>query len=339
MPTTRSFSDANGVQDFTPAINLVPNQWGLVQQLGLFQESGISQTTFGFDVITRDGALITDIARGAIPQVGKDDSRKTHSLTMPRYAAMDAIYPQDIQGKRMYGSADESETLAAVRMRKMERIRQNFAWTLEKARIQVLSDGSVFAPNGTVSINYYTEFSVTQKVVDMVFGTAASDILGKTEEGIASILDNLSGDNASGFVALCSPKFFSALIKHNTTKVAYQYYTSTGQQQPLRERLGGNTTMYRSFEYGGVTWLEYRAAYAGTQLITDGDAILLPVGTNAFATMYGPCARFDFVNSEGSPLYLFETQTPTEYKLEAETNFINVLEKPAQVVKFTSSTW
>lgn len=339
MPTTRSFSDANGVQDFTPAINLVPNQWGLVQQLGLFQESGISQTTFGFDVITRDGALITDIARGAIPQVGKDDSRKTHSLTMPRYAAMDAIYPQDIQGKRMYGSADESETLAAVRMRKMERIRQNFAWTLEKARIQVLSDGSVFAPNGTVSINYYTEFSVTQKVVDMVFGTAASDILGKTEEGIASILDNLSGDNASGFVALCSPKFFSGLIKHNTTKVAYQYYTSTGQQQPLRERLGGNTTMYRSFEYGGVTWLEYRAAYAGTQLITDGDAILLPVGTNAFATMYGPCARFDFVNSEGAPLYLFETQTPTEYKLEAETNFINVLEKPAQVVKFTSSTW
>lgn len=340
MAITRDLSNSFSLTDWTEEISLLPNQWGICQNLALFSEQGVTQHSITFEEITKDGNVLVDMVRGAMPSVGKDYTRKIHSVPVPHFPGMDSIKPEDIQGKKAYGSPDEAEVLAAVRLRKMERMRQNYAWTLEKARMQLLQDGSVYAPNGTVSVNFYTEFGVVQKSVDMVFGTSTSDILGKTEEGVSHVLDNLSGENATGFVALCSPKFFAALIKHNTTKVAYQYYTASGQQQPLRERLGGNTAMYRSFSYGGVEWLECRDSYAGTQLITDGNAILLPLGTDSFRTMYSPANRFSLVNTEGMPLYMFETQVgDTEYRIEAESNFINMLARPAQVVKLTSSTW
>ena len=87
----------------------------------------------------------------------------------------------------------------------MERIRRSYGQLKEKIFAQLLADGTVYAPNGTVSTNFYTEFGVSRKEVDFVFGTATTDIIGKIEEGIAHIVDNMqSGDTAQGFIAFCS---------------------------------------------------------------------------------------------------------------------------------------
>ena len=52
---------------------------------------------------------------------------------------------------------DEQEQLAAVRTRKMERIAQAHAWTLEKARAQAITAGTVYAPSGTVTQDWNAE--------------------------------------------------------------------------------------------------------------------------------------------------------------------------------------
>ena len=252
----------------------------------------------------------------------------------------DQILPKDIQGKSAYTNLSEADTLAAVRMRKMERIRNSHAATLEKARAQLLTAGTVYAPNGTVSQNWFTEFNVTQTTVDFVLGTAGTEITAKIEACIAAIQDNAGMISMSGVVALCSPVFFAKLIAHANVKTAYQYYAST--QEPLRQRLAANgsvTAMHREFFHMGVRFIEMRDSYAGTPLIPSGDAVFVPTGTDVFRTYFAPAERFGIVNTLGEQVYYFENPAPngTAIEVETESNFVNACMKPALIVRAFSS--
>jgi hypothetical protein len=341
MPITRSFTSEFGVVDWTQEVNTVPNQWGLIGQLGIFQEEGVTGHTVVFEEILKDGALIVDRVRGDRSNVGKDAQRKLHSFIVPHFPMEDAIFPQDIQGKRAYGSQDV-ETLELVRARKLARIRQNHAWTLEVARAQAITQGTVYAPNGTVSQDWYQEMTGAARPasVDFLLGTAATNIGSMVEQVLAKIQDNSGAINYTGVIALCGTAFFQKLITHDNIKQAYQYYTST--QEPLRRRLssdGSAIGMRRTFEHMGVTFIEMRDNLAGQVLIPASDAYFLPTGTDNFRTYFSPANRFDLVNTTGEQLYVFESMDPagTAYNYASESNFINALLKPLTVVKATTS--
>lgn len=342
MAITRSFG-ASGqfeVVDFTEELNIIPNSWGTIAELGIFQEESVAEHVVQFEKITKDGALIVDRVRGDRGNVSKDYAREVHSFNIPHFPLYDCISPNDIQGKRLYGSPDQAETLASVRMRKMERIARDHNWTLEAARAQALTLGTAYAPSGTVTQNWFTEFGKTQTVVDFAFSTSTTDVLGQIEAVIAAIQDNGGMISLSGIVVLCSPTWFAALIGHATTKTAFQYYSST--QDPLRMRLAANgsaTAMHREFFYGGVRFIEMRDAYNGTQLIPTNTAVAVPTGTDYFKTYFGPANRFFTVNTLGERQYMFETpsQDGTEIRIDSESNFINALLRPELVIKLTKS--
>lgn len=336
----RDFTNSFNVADWTEEINVIPNSWGTIGQLGIFKEEPVAEHVVVFEEITKTGALIVDRVRGDRHGVATDDARKIHTFAIPHFPVKDYISPQDIQGKRAYGSPDQAETLAAVRARKMENLRMRHAWTLEAARAQLITAGTVYAPNGTVSQNFFTEFSKSQTSVDFGFTTSTTDVIAKIEAGIAAVQDNAgSSVQMTGTIVLCSPTWFAALIAHASTKTAYQYYTSNGSQQPLRERLGGAMTMHRTFEYGGTTFIEMRDAYNGTQLITTNKAYMIPTGTDAFRTYHSPANRFGLVNTLGEQVYMFETvaQDGTEITIDTESNFVNAALRPELIIEFTKS--
>lgn len=339
MAITRSFQNNFEVQDYTQELLMIPNQWGSIGQMGIFTEESVSTNTVNFEEITKDGALIVDKVRGERASVGKDYTRKIRTFPIPHFPYDDAITPQDVQGKRAYGDFNAAETLGAVRARKMERIAQNHAWTLEFARAKALTTGDVYAPSGTVSHNWYTEFGVTQKSVDFVLGTGTTEVLIKQEEVIAHIQDNAgNGGVMTGIVALCSPEFFNKLITHPTVKAAYSSWTNS--QDPTRSRVGlGVTAMHRVFEWGGITYFEMRDTYAGQRLIPAGEVYFVPRGTDAFRTYFGPANKFDFVNTAGERMYMFEYagERGDKIEIETETNFVNAVLRPQVVVKGSSS--
>ncbi len=334
----RSFGNGFEVTDWTEEVNVIPNQWGTIGRLGIFKEEPVAEHTVTFEKITKDGALIVDRVRGDRATVGKDASRTLHTFAVPHFPYDDYISPQDLQGKRAYGSPGDAETLEAVRTRKMERIRQNHAWTLEVARAQAITAATVYAPSGTVSQNWDTEFTNTRKSVDFLLGTAGTDVTAKIEECIAHIQDNTGGETLTGTVVLCSPTWFAKLIAHANVKLAYTYYSST--QELLRNRLSGPNSLHREFVHGGTTFIEMRDTLAGTQLITAGKAFMLPTGTqNAFKTYFSPANRFGLVNTLGEQVYMFETPAPngTKIDIESESNFVNALLRPQMIVELTSS--
>jgi hypothetical protein len=334
---TRSFEKPFELVDYTEELLLVPNKWGLINELGLFGEEGVAQHSVTVESSEGTLGLVTDKIRGERNNVGKSDTRALRSFAIPHFPMDDAVKPEDVQGKRAYGSADQAETEAAVIARKLERIRMNHSVTLEAARAYAITVGAIYAPNGTVAGNFYTDFGVSRKEIDFVLGTSTTDLNAKSEEGIAHIQDNiLSGEVVSNIIVLCSPAFFGKLINHATVKEAYKYYTST--QEPLRNRLGSG--VYRRFVHGGVEYIEYRGSYNGTALIPAGEAFMLPQGTaDMFKTYFSPANKFSHVNTIGEQAYVFTYKDPkdSEIMIQSEANFLNLIRRPQAVVKLTTS--
>ena len=336
MSNARSFANAFEIVDRTNDINLIPNTWGLVNELGIFGEESVAQNTITFESTSGTIAVIPDQVRGARNNVNKDDNRIIKAFALTHHPLDDYVTPQDLAGKRAYGS-DNVETKDAVIARKLARIRMNHAITLEAARCYTLTTGAQYSPNGTVSANFYTDFGVTRKEIDFVLGTAGTEVNEKAEEGIAHIQDNLqSGEVASSFVAICSPEFFAKLIKQAGVKEAYKYYAST--QELLRNRQGSG--LYRRFEHGGVEYIEYRGSYNGSRLIPAGDAYMLPRGTiDSFKTFFGPANKFGLVNTLGEKAYAwqYEDGKGTQVEIQTESNFLNLLARPQAVARLYSS--
>lgn len=333
----RSFDKPFELVDYTQELLLVPNKWGLINELGIFSAEPVSQHSVTVESTQGTLGIVTDQVRGSRNTMNSDDTRNLRSFPIPHFPLDDAIKPQDIQGKRAYGSADAAETEAAVTARKLERIRSSHAITLEAARAYALTTGAIYAPNGTVSGNFFTDFGVTQKEIDFALGTTTTDLLAKSEEGIAHVQDNiLTGEVVNEVIVLCSPTFFAKLIAHATVKEAYKYYTST--QEPLRQRLGSG--LYRRFVHGGVTYVEYRGSYNGTALIPAGEGVMLPTGTSdMFKTYFSPANRFSHVNTLGEEAYAFTYRDPkdVEIQIQTESNFLNLIRRPAAVVKVKTS--
>lgn len=336
---TRSFGNNFEVQDFTQELQLIPNIRTPLSDLGIFRNEAISTTSVTFEETSGTLGLITDVFRGGKVLANTDETRKLHTYGVPYHKVVDYITSADIQGKRAYGSADAAETEAAVLERKMTRMKRSALMTKEYAKFYALTQGQIWSPSGAVSGNFYTDFGVTRKEVNFALTTAGTEVLAKIEEVIAHIQDNaLVGDVMMGVVALCSPEYFSALIAHPKVQAAYQYYAST--QEPLRNRLGGATAIYREFQFGGVLFREIRDSVNGTRFIAANEAYFLPMGTDdTFVSYQAPSAKLALANTVAEDMYLFQYADPKGESKELELEFseVNLLRRPAVVVKATKA--
>jgi len=341
MPITRSYTNAFDVVDYTAELALVPTKWSLLNDAGVFSEESVATNTVTFEEISQTATLIGDQFRGAKPQANSDDSRKIHAYNIAHFPVVDYITPADIQGKRAYGSTDAAETEAAVLARKMARISRAMDDTLELARFRTLATLTAYTPNGTITAsNFATDFGVTQKTVDFVLSTAGTDIIGKTEEVVAHIQDNAQGTNVTGVIGYASPEYFAKLIAHAKVTQAYQYYQAVAGQEILRNRAGNDMSMYRTFTYGGVKFIEVRGSIGGVRLVPANDCIFVPQGADdMFVTYFGNGNKMDLVNTLGEKRYLWVYRSPKgeSIDIEAESNFINIVRRPALVVRGLTS--
>lgn len=339
MSLIRSYTNGFEITDLTQNLLIIPNVWGLAQQLGIFTHESTSQETITLEEITKSFGLMEDVHRGQRHQVSKDYSRRLHSFAIPHFTLDDAITPRDIQGKRAYGS-EGIETLDAVRARKLERIRASHAATMETARMHTIVTGQAYAPNGTVVYDWYTEFGKTRTVVPFALGTATTDVIGKIEQVFAAMQDNaLTGEVQGEIYAIASPEFFQALVTHPMIVRAFTYYQT--QPQILRDRLQarGFDARYREFTFGNITFIEYRGTDVnGNRYVPAGDCYFLPSNSgDSFATYFAPAGKFDMVNTLGQESYAFEYADPKgeEIILETETNFLSVLRRPQLIIRGT----
>lgn len=339
MAQSRSLTSAYDIVDYTQELNLIANTYGLVNELGIFSEQSVAQNVVQLESYAGTIGLVTDQYRGYRNNVNKDDNRKAYAFSLTHHPLDDLLTARELVGRRAYGSLDQAETEAAAIARKLERIARSHNQTLEVARVHTLVTGTQFAPNGTVSENFFTTFGVSQKVINFALaGTGLTLVRDKAREAVDHIQENiLSGEAPTGHIALCSPQFFDALVSQAGVTTAWLSTQAMAQYNQNGFRSGS----YDQITFAGVRFIRYLGFRPdGTQMIPSGEAYIIPVGTqDTFQTLFGPAERFDTIGTLGERQYVWtqRSEDNTSIKIASEQNFLNMVRRPQCIVRCTAA--
>ena len=287
--------------EMTEAINILPNLYTRLGQMGLFRFEGITQRVAIIEQAEGVLNLLPTVPLGGPATVANRDTRSMRSFTVPWIPHDDVITPQDVQGVRGFGVAAAADPLATVMERKLTRMRSKHAQTREFMEVNALR-GIVRDGAGSMLYDYFAEFGLQRQSVDFTLGTAGTNVQAKIRELLRLIEVELKGETMSSVTAMVAPEFFDKLIGHPKVEQAYQYFSSTGAQ-PLRE------DMRRRFPFAGLVFEEYNATVTlatGTTetLIPAGEGIAFPLGTmDTFVTYGSPANLIETVNTMGLPMY------------------------------------
>lgn len=338
--------DAFSAVSLTSSIAIVPNTYGRINALGLFRQEPIATTTVVVAIENGVLNLLPTRPRGGPASLGTRGKQNVRPFVVPHIPHEDSVLATDVQNMLVMGGVNGLETVLGFVNRKLITMRSKHAITLENLRMGALR-GVIKDYDGATLVNLFTEFDVTEKVVDFVLGTPATDVLAKCMEVTGHMEDNLNGETMTGIVGLCSPEWFAGFVKHANVKEAYKYYASP--QNPLRDDLR------KGFYFGGITFEEYRGAASylqedGTRstparFVPAGDVRFIPIGTtDTFTNYWAPPDFMDAVNQAPDAANSEVFVAPLERKkygkgvdIHTESNPLPLVKRPALLVRGTTS--
>lgn len=351
MPLVINPNDRSKVVDRTDSLIVIPNTVGITNALGLFTPEYSSQKNIEVTRTTRRTAILEDRNWDERNQTIAGRSRDSLLLKIPHFPADDAITPNDIDGivsANSLAEAAELESVAAVRADKMFDLREAHGLTLEAARMQLITTGTVYAPKSTVSTNYYTEFGVTREEIG--FDLAAStDPRADFAEARRAIRAGLTGGQAGtvrAFVILASDSWYQALLA-NPFVVDAMKTVDQAQAQNVLLGTGGAAVPGLDARFEMVSVFGFTIINAGAAgyenaagdfvpFVPEGDAYAMPAGVrNMFKTYFAPANRFGTINRRAQGSYWFEYMNEKDDLIEimTEQNFLNALLNPAAIVR------
>ena len=327
--------DVNGydLATMTSAINLIPNSYGRVRQIGLFAGEPVRSRTI---IVEETNGLITLLKSQPVhapaPQK-KHEKAKMRSFVIPHIPYDDVILPSDIQGQREPGSLGP-KTLQTVMTRRLVEMRASHAITEEHLMMGAVK-GTIVDADGSILYDLYTEFGITKKTITFALDNTATNVTAKCREILRHIEDNLLGEVMTGVHCLCSESFFDALIAHPNVE---KFYLNHAQAIELA---GGGKDPRKGFSFGGITFEEYRATAtdpttgAARRFIAADYAHFFPVGTmNTFKVHYAPADHLETVNTFGQPIYAWQKMDPKGRHVDiiTESNPLPLCRRPALLV-------
>lgn len=322
-------SDKFKLQELTAAINEAPALPARIATIGIFQEEGILTTNLVVEKNVDTLSLIANQSRSGTPTGTGGSTRSVVVFPTTHLPTLDTITADDIQNLRAFGSASEEETMRDFVDRRLAKMRRRLDATIEYQRVGAIK-GSIIDSDGTTVIsNLFTAFSLTQQTATLTLGTATADIRGEVLAAMDKMENALGSEPYSRARCLCGKTFFRALIAHAKLEKAYELFES-GIFLRNDPRNG--------FEFGGVTFEEYRGAIAGVPFIADGEAYLFPEGVDdMFITRFAPANYVETANTIGLPYYAKQEVKPLGkgVDVEAQSNPISICTRPRAVIKLT----
>lgn len=317
--------DAFSVLSLTDSINKAPYKPGRIGAMGLFKERGI--TTDKAVVEMRDGrlTLIMTTPRGGPGSVLPAQRRNARLFQVPHLEREGKLNADQLLGVRAWGSETAVDTVQQYINQELEDLRAAHEVTHEYHRIGALKGLILDADGATPVYNLFDEFGVTQQEVEL-------DLSGDVRNEITAVQrlieDELGAEPISGFHAFTGSAFFDALIEADSVKESIKYQES----QLLR------TDLRRGFQYGGVTWEEYRGSVGGVDFIDPFEAYVFPVGADIFRMYFAPADFLETVNTMGRPLYsklVYDKELNRHVRVHSQSNPLAMNTRPRAVVKVT----
>jgi len=330
--------DAFNMTSLTQAINILPNRYGRVGQLGLFTDKGVRTRTIIVEEQNGVLNLLPTLPVGAPGTQNKLGKRIVRTFSVPHIPLDDAILPSEYEGIREFGSETNMKALAGVMNDHLQAARTKFDITLEHLRMGALK-GIILDADGSTLYNLYTEFEISPETQDFDLDSTSPvvDVAAKCRAVIRYIEDNLKGEVMSGVRCLCDATFFDALISHPSVVAVYQNWSGAAVLAGVDPRKG--------FTFAGITFEEYRGVATDKDgnsrlFIASGNGHCFPEGTQqSFNTIYAPGDFIETVNTIGIPLY--SKQEARKFNrgidLHIQSNPLPICYRPAILVKVTKT--
>ena len=325
-------SNAFGIVPLTDAINKMKFVPGRIGAMGLFSESGIATTSAAIE--EKDGilSLISPSARGAPGTTLTKNRRTMRVVNVPHFEINDSVMAEEVQGVRAWGSETDVEMVMGKVAERGVVHSQSLEATNEYSRIGAIKGTVTYADSST--LNLFDLFQVSQAAErdwDLDAASPASGVLRKTCAAVVrQIAAALDGVPFSGVYTLCGDAFFDDLIAHTEVRASYLQQQEASQ---LRTGYidGGAGGSYGSFNYGGITFENYRGSVGGTGFINTDKCHVFPTGVpSLFRTYWAPADYMETVNTNGQRLYMkqYEMANGKGVHLDTQMNALNICTRP-----------
>ena len=324
-----------GVVSLTDAINKPVFAPGRLGQMGLFNERGVSTTTVVLE--EKDGTLvlIAPTPRGG-PGVTLPKNKATaRALIVPHFEINDAIYADEVQGVRAWGTENQLETVQGMIAQRIGIHRPSHEVTLEYQRIGAVIGLITYADGSTTDL--FNTFGIAQDPEIDFNLDAASPAAGSLRQAMAGVIrqvsKNLGGIPFTGLHALCGDAFFDALLAHIEVRTTF---LNNPMAAELRRSYVSNGMSYGSFDFGGITFENYRGSVGAVDFINTNKCHIFPTGVpNLFRTYFSPADYVETVNTIGQRMYLKQYQMENDkgVNLDSQMNALSLCTRPKALVK------
>ena len=323
-------SDAFSVVSLTDAILKAPFRPMRIGSLGLFRERGITTTTVVIE--EKDGrlSLIPTSPRGGPASTIGAQKRTARSFVVPHLERESKIMADEVQNVRAFGSDNAQEAVQALVNERLLDLRAMHEVTLEHLRVGAIKGQILDADGSSVLFNLFTEFNVTQQTEDIALSVKTTKVRNDAVAIQRLIEKELGAEPITTYRAFCGDEFFDALIEHDQVKESLKFQESELLRTDLR----------KGFEFGGITWENYRGKVGTVSFFPTAEAYVVPIGTNIFSTYFAPADFGETVNTVGLPVYVktaVDEGLNRWTKLHSQSNPLALCLRPRAVVKVTKS--
>jgi len=347
MATVRTTTDGFKVTDWSDEINNIDRKYNFFTGMGIFSDNFKATTTISFDKDMNDLTLLPDSSRRE-RNASKGKERKVETFVLPLgyFKHDDAITPEDLQDVKMAGTANDVETWANIRAKKLEDMRWRVMLTHEYMMMKA-AQGSCVTPEGTVLADMFSEFGVSQDTVDFQLDSSTTDVDAKISEVKNLVQKNLLTGSLAGRIQIVVGRgFFNALRNHANIRQSYLHYQNSGRQR-LRDDLAQyfDWGITETFEHNGVEFIVYDATFklpdGSTEVsTTDNEGYtVLPTARDMYRAYYGPANKLSLANMLGRKMFAFEYTDPRDefYDMSVETSPLFIPTQPKAIVKVTTT--
>jgi len=315
--------DAFSVVSLTKAIEDMPSVPGRIGQLGLFSEEAISTTSVSIEKQGNALTLVGAAPRGSSGQTAARDKRQMLTLNCIHLPQYDSVNADEIQNVRAFGSETDVETIQRVTNKRLTRMRRDLDVTLEFQRMGAINGVVLDSDGTTVLENLHTRFGTSPATMNMVLGTAGTNVKQKVVEAKREMRDSLGGLTIRGYRAMCSTSFFDALVAHAKVEASYDRWMNGEFLRSDQTELG--------FYFAGVFWEEYDGSVGAQEFIAPGTAKLIPEGVpDLFVTHFAPADYMETVNTMGQAYYAKQWAKDGNkgIHIESQSNPIHICTRP-----------
>ena len=322
-------SDAFSLVSLTNAMIKAPHVPTRIGSLGLFRRQGMTSTVAVIEEKNGQLELIQTSPRGGTATSLGESKRTVRSFPAPHLQKESRGTAAQVQGVRAFGSEDAVAAVQQIVAERLANLRKFHDVTVEYHRIKAIQ-GAVLDADGSTLFDLFTQFGVTQQTHNIVLGTTTTDVRADCVAIMRKSEDELGAQMVTGYRAFCGDAFFDALVGHTNVKASFQYQEGRVLRTDLRA----------GFEFGGITWENYRGKVGSTDFVPTNEAYVVPEGVDIFQTFDAPADYIETVNTIGLPYYA-KTAPDLQYNryvdIQSQSNPLNLCMRPRAVIKVTKS--